>query len=176
MPLLRALEKPLWTPRLRLEPMTPALAEAAASGPVALADALNADIPEAWAPAGMRLLAQVRRAGASAAAPIRAVVVHSVDERVIGDVRFEPALLSEATAEIGYEIITAYRRQGYAAEATRRVIDWLFDEAGAETVIAGCHMRNRASVRTLRKLGFLLDGARRGRAFWWVMTPDIRPR
>lgn len=170
---MRALEKPLWTARLRLEPMTPALAEAAASGPVALADALNADIPEAWAPTGLRLLAQVRRA--SAAAPIRAVIVHSGEERVIGDVRFEPALLADATVEIGYEIISAYRRQGYATEATRRVIDWLFDEAGVETVIAGCHMRNRASVRTLRKLGFLLDGARRGRAFWWVMTPDIRP-
>lgn len=153
--------------------MTAALAQTAEAGANALADALNADIPPDWAAGGLRLLAGVRRDAWNAPAPSRAIVVHKGDERVIGDIRFEPAPLMRETVELGYSIIPAYRRQGYAAEASGRIIAWLFDEAGVQTIIAGCDMRNRASVRTLRKLGFLLDGAR-GRAFWWILTPSLR--
>jgi hypothetical protein len=34
-------------------------------------------------------------------------------------------------------------------------------------------MANKASVRTLRRLGFWLDGAS-GKAFWWRLTPEMR--
>lgn len=130
---------------------------------------------------GMRLLAEARRAGWARTAPIRAIIVHQGDERVIKDIRFEPVPLAADTIEIGYGVIQAYRRQGYAYEASARIIAWLFDEGGAETVIAGCDMKNRPSVRTLRKLGFLLDSAHTDKAFWWVMSRELhaetaRPR
>ena len=33
-------------------------------------------------------------------------------------------------------------------------------------------MNNKASIRTLRRLGFELDGSSaRGNAFWWVRRP-----
>lgn len=169
-----AIEHTLHTRRLRLEPMTMSLARAAAAGGTALADALDADIPHEWAPGGLRLLSAVRRAGWTAPAPTRAIVVHKADERVIGDVRFEPAPLMQDTVEIGYGIVPLYRKQGYATEAMGRIIDWLLAEGGVGTVIAGCDMKNRGSVRTLRKLGFLLDGARRPGAYWWVLAPGMR--
>lgn len=150
--------------------MTHALAAIAANGRAALAEALDADISPEWAPGGLRLLAHMRRGGWAAAAPARAIVVHRSDERVIGDVRFEPAPLRPAVFELGYSIIPAYRRHGYASEASARILAWLFGEAGAESVIAGCDMRNRASVRTLRRLGFWLDGASGRRAFWWELS------
>ncbi len=168
------IEYALHTQHLRLEPMTAGLARAAAAGATALADALDADIPHEWAPNGMRMLSAVRRAGWASPAPTRAIVIHKADERVIGDIRFEPAPLMKNTIEIGYGILPLYRRHGYASEATGRIIDWLFEKGEVETVIAGCDMKNTASVRTLRKLGFLLDGARRPGAYWWVMTPEMR--
>lgn len=174
---MRALDRPLFTPRLRLEPITPSLAVRAGDA-VALADAINADIPMDWARGGMRLLAEARRAGWGAAAPTRAIIVHAEDERVIGDIRFEPVPLAPRSIEIGYGVVETYRRQGFAVEASARIIAFLFDEAGAENVIAGCAMSNKASVRTLRKLGFLLDGPRRDPrrregAYWWIMTPEM---
>ncbi|PZO55935.1 MAG: hypothetical protein DCF16_00955 [Alphaproteobacteria bacterium] len=66
------------------------------------------------------------------------------------------------------------RRQGYATEACTAVIDWLFEDVGAETILAGCDAKNVASVRTLRRLGFWLD-SNPGQTFWWVLTPDLRP-
>ena len=66
------------------------------------------------------------------------------------------------------------RRQGYAVEAVNAVIDWLFEDAGAETILAGCDANNIASVRTLRRLGFWLD-SNPGQTFWWVLAPDLRP-
>jgi RimJ/RimL family protein N-acetyltransferase len=146
------------------------LAQIAARGQSALAVALSAEVRPDWAAHGMRLLAEAQ-SRTRADAPTRAIVVHVNEQRVIGDVRFEP--VSQERVEIGYEIVPDFRRQGYATEASARVIQWLFDEAGAQLVIAGCTMKNRASVRTLRKLGFLLDGTTRRGAFWWVMTKGM---
>jgi len=153
--------------------MTRALAQVAAEGPDALSDALGADVPSEWAPGGMRLLAAARRNVWENSTTTRAIVVHERAACVIGDIRFEPVPLAPETVEIGYGIIGAYRQQGFATEATARIVDWLFEDARAASVIAGCDMRNRASVRTLRKLGFWLDGAKRGRAFWWTMDREL---
>lgn len=167
---------PLFTNRLRLQPITRPLAQTAAEGADALRDALGADVPPDWAPGGMRLLAAARRNNWENTTTTRAIVVHERAACVIGDIRFEPVPLAPETVEIGYGIIGAYRQQGFATEATARIIEWLFEEARIERVIAGCDMRNRASVRTLRKLGFWLDGAKRGRAFWWTMDSQLHAR
>jgi len=88
-------------------------------------------------------------------------------------VRFEPSLRAAREFEIGYSIARARRRQGYAVEAAGAVIDWLFEDAAAETILAGCDARNVASVRTLRRLGFWLDSTP-GTTFWWVLSPELR--
>ncbi len=52
------------------------------------------------------------------------------------------------------------------------MIEWLFDDAAAETIIAGCDTRNIGSVRTLRRLGFWLD-SNPAQTFWWLLTPEL---
>jgi [ribosomal protein S5]-alanine N-acetyltransferase len=169
----KELLKTLITPHLRIEPLTARLGLIAREGPQALAQALDADIPPEWhAGGGLRLLARAWRHDGDAPAE-RALVVHRGDERVIGDLRFEPVERMQHTLELGYAITPLYRRQGFATEAAGRLLDWALDEGGARQVIAGCHRRNRPSVRTLRRLGFWLDGAR-GEDFWWAITPDLR--
>jgi [ribosomal protein S5]-alanine N-acetyltransferase len=168
------LDRPLHTPRLRLEPVTPALARAAQAGQAAFADVIGADAPADWCAASLALVARsVSSAWGPAPAPTRAIAVHRAEGAVIGDVRFEPSLRAARECEIGYGVARSRRRQGYAVEAAGAVIDWLFAEAGAETILAGCDSRNIASVRTLRRLGFWLD-SNPGTTFWWVLSPELR--
>ncbi|MGE0045197.1 MAG: GNAT family N-acetyltransferase [Hyphomonadaceae bacterium] len=168
-----AIDRALLTDRLRLEPVTAAICEHANAGPEYLAKKLDADIPPDWIRAGLPLVRH-RQPALRPWRPIRAVVIHQGDCRVIGDIRFErTSEPEEVIYEIGYAIIQDYRRQGFAVEAAGRVIDWLFDRGCADLVIAGCDRKNRPSVRTLRKLGFWLDGSR-GAAFWWRLTPELR--
>ncbi len=169
-----ALGRPLLTPRLRLEPVTPALAAAARVGQAAFADVIGADAPSDWCAASLGLVARSSaHVWGPAPAPTRAIAIHRQDWAIVGDVRFEPSLRAAREFEIGYGIAKSRRRQGYAVEATGAIIDWLFQEGGAETVIAGCESRNLASVRTLRRLGFWLDSTA-GQAFWWSITPELR--
>jgi len=168
------LERPLLTPRLRLEPVTPAVAQAAQAGQAAFADVIGAEAPAEWCAANLSLVARsLSHAWGPSPAPTRAIAVHRTEGTIIGDVRFEPSLRAPREFEIGYSIARARRRQGYAVEAAGAVIDWLFAGGGADTVLAGCDARNVASVRTLRRLGFWLDSTP-GTTFWWVLSPELR--
>jgi ribosomal-protein-alanine N-acetyltransferase len=169
-----SLDHPLYTARLRLEPVTPELAEAARAGGDAFAEVIGAEAPPDWCAASLGLVARsISDAWGPVPSPTRAIAIHQTDETVIGDVRFEPSLRAAREYEIGYGIARSRRRQGYAVEAAGAVIDWLFDEAGAETIVAGCDSRNVPSVRTLRRLGFWLDSTP-NQTFWWVVSPDLR--
>ncbi|MBI1187159.1 MAG: GNAT family N-acetyltransferase [Alphaproteobacteria bacterium] len=163
-------DRPLYTARLRLEPVTEEVFALANASVDKLAAHLRADIPEDWRRAGLPLVR--RRPQGERWRAARCVAIHLADNRVIGDFRFEAVGDGGETFEIGYSVIPAYRQQGLASEATGRVIDALFRDAGAQLIIAGCDRRNRSSVKTLRRLGFWLDGAR-GTAFWWRLTADL---
>jgi RimJ/RimL family protein N-acetyltransferase len=169
-----ALTHTLETPRLQIEPVTPALAAAARAGPAAFADVVGAETPADWHEASLRLVARsAAHAWGPTPAPIRAIAIHRHERSIVGDVRFEPSLRAARQFEIGYGVARSRRRQGYAVEMTGAIIDWLFETGAADTLIAGCDKRNVASVRTLRRLGFWLDTTP-GQAFWWIMTPDQR--
>ena len=163
------LNRPLFTHRLRLEPVTPALAAAARAGRGAFAELLGADAPSDWCEASLGLVAR----SAAGEAPMRAIAIHRGEDAVIGDVRFEPSPRATREFELGYAVARSRRRQGYATEAAGAVVDWLFADGGADCVIAGCDKGNIASVRTLRKLGFWLD-SNPGTTFWWLLTPQLR--
>lgn len=160
------LEHPLHTRRLRLEPVTPGVAAAAAMGRTALEARIGAQAPLDW-----RSTHVFDRQRVTVEDPqVRfALMIHHLDRRVIGDVRFDR--VGPGAYEIGYSVIAPYRRQGYAVEGAGRIVRWLDEDVGAEAIVAGCRMDNIASVRTLRRLGFTLDGSTtKGQAFWWVLA------
>lgn len=171
---MRALDEYLLTPRLKLLPVTPYIAAAARESVASLAEAIDAEVPPDWSSSSQALVARsAHPAWGAYPPPVRAIVVHRNANVVVGDVRFEPSLQEPDEVEIGYEVVSSFRRQGFATEATGAVIDWLFREGGAAEIVAGCDMHNVPSVRTLRKLGFWLDSSQ-GKAFWWVLTPELR--
>ena len=79
-------------------------------------------------------------------------------EEVIGRCGFSPDEREDAL-NLGYLITSSKRQRGYAYEACRIALDYAFEEAGAEKVVADCMAENEASAALLRKLSFAQDPA-----------------
>jgi RimJ/RimL family protein N-acetyltransferase len=78
-------------------------------------------------------------------------------------------------AELGFTLATAFQRQGYAAEAVRRVVDHLLVEEGLHRLHAALDARNDRSARLLERLGWRREAYEVQSAFWkgeW--TDDVR--
>lgn len=74
----------------------------------------------------------------------------SLENRLIGwinDLEFESGKM-----ELGWVIDPAYCNQGYATEAVKAAIDYLFVH-GVQTVFAGAFSENAASMRVMEKVG-----------------------
>lgn len=72
---------------------------------------------------------------------------------LIGDCAFQ-ALAEEARhAQIGFTFSRIHQRQGYATEAVRRLLDYLFSELHLHRVTATCDVENLASTRLLERIG-----------------------
>ncbi len=87
-------------------------------------------------------------------------VVRRSDERIIGmagvsdcDIQRWEQTHAEMQLELGYHIFRPYRRQGFAKEACRLILDYIKREYGCP-VYASVEAENTASVRLLEKLGF----------------------
>jgi RimJ/RimL family protein N-acetyltransferase len=61
-------------------------------------------------------------------------------------------------AEIGFTIAAAHQGRGYATEAVRTLLGYLFGSLGKHRVSAECDARNLASARVLEKAGMRLEG------------------
>ncbi len=75
--------------------------------------------------------------------------------RLIGIVDFFDE--KDGVCEIGYGIGSRYWNHGYATEAVRRFLDYLFCEKGLHTVYASFFTGNDASRRVMEKCGMTLD-------------------
>ena len=56
--------------------------------------------------------------------------------------------------ELGYALGRVHWGQGYAAEASRRVIRYAFEDIGLRRFVSSCRRANSRSIRLLRRLGF----------------------
>jgi len=54
---------------------------------------------------------------------------------------------------LGYVFHPGYHGQGYATEACRAAMDYLFGELAADRILTGTHPENEPSVRLLERLG-----------------------
>ncbi|WP_211748471.1 GNAT family protein [Paenibacillus sp. Marseille-Q4541] len=69
-------------------------------------------------------------------------------------------------ATIGYFLAEAYWGKGYATEAVRLVLDFLFLRAGINRVQADVMPQNEVSKKVLMKNGFIKEGTLRQAALW----------
>ena len=64
----------------------------------------------------------------------------------------------QSSIEIGYSIISKYWGNGYASEATQKVVDYLMNVEKIKKIIAWTHRNNIASLKVLKKAGFIETG------------------
>ena len=69
--------------------------------------------------------------------------------------------------ELGYLIDQDYRRQGYAFEACRAILDFAFSRLELDEVYAVIDEKNEASLRLAEKLGFI-----RKKGLLWTAVPN----
>ena len=96
------------------------------------------------------------------------------DARLIGVVGAGTRKGTE-TPEIGYWIGEPFWGKGYATEAARAVVDFVFSETDADMLGAACRVANDQSRRVIEKCGFARVGAGMVKsAFYRGMVPIDR--
>ncbi|NWJ48428.1 MAG: GNAT family N-acetyltransferase [Chloroflexi bacterium] len=83
---------------------------------------------------------------------------HRTESIIIGDAGFKGAPDFSGTVEIGYSILPQYRRQGYALEAVKALLEWATALPKVRQVVAECENDNLASIGVLEKAGLVRTG------------------
>ena len=87
------------------------------------------------------------------------------DGAIAGDLGVGFGVPGERQVEIGYRIMPALHRQGYAKEAVAALIDYLIAEHRIHRFVGVVAAPNEASKAVLRSLGFRHEGHMR-ESFW----------
>ncbi|WP_060205598.1 GNAT family N-acetyltransferase [Sporosarcina koreensis] len=88
---------------------------------------------------------------------------------IVGDIGFKGKPSSDLTVEIGYGIISAAQKKGYATEAVGALIEWAFATGKVKKIIAECLHDNLASIKVLERLGMKKNG-QEGDLMQWEMS------
>jgi len=86
------------------------------------------------------------------------VVTLPPDDRPIGAIA---CTISGHTAEFGFLFARTFWRNGYATEAARAIVDWIFSVPSVWRLCATCDSDNGASARVLEKAGLTREGTLR---------------
>jgi RimJ/RimL family protein N-acetyltransferase len=85
-------------------------------------------------------------------------VMARLDGTLVGDCGAGVGLEDPRQAEIGFTIAPGHQGNGYATEAVRALVGYLFRDRGKHRVTASCDARNIASAKVLRRAGFRPEG------------------
>lgn len=156
----------LATARLELALGTADRLRADLAGPATLARVLGAHVPENWPPDLYDRDA--------AEWSLRFAEEHPTDGRwnlyylvdpsaesgrtCVGIVGFKGAP-AEGRVEVGYSVLSQFRRRGYASEAVKALVELAFAHDGIDAVLAETLPELRPSIGVLERLGFRLTGA-----------------
>jgi RimJ/RimL family protein N-acetyltransferase len=77
---------------------------------------------------------------------------------VIGNVGFHGPPREAGEVEIGYSVLPEYQRQGYATQAVTALLQWAAREHAVSRFVASVSPSNVASLRVVKKLGFVQVG------------------
>jgi len=78
--------------------------------------------------------------------------------QLIGDCAAMPHADDPRQCEIGFTIAPDYQGRGYATEAVRLLVGYLFTARGKHRITACCDARNAASAAVLERLGMRREG------------------
>jgi RimJ/RimL family protein N-acetyltransferase len=153
----------LFTSRLELVSATVELAQAELSNPAALAGLLDVPRPTVWPPplndenSQRHFLHLLRDAEPSGAGWSLWFCIRREPRGLVGNAGFKGPPRDDSV-EIGYSMLEAHQRSGYATEAVRALLDWAFGHPAVNIIVAHTLPALRPSIRVLAKCGFLPAG------------------
>ena len=144
------------TARLELVPLRPGLLRLVQCAEMAeLERELGARVPAGWCeviPARLRL-EQLAADGSEQPWLIRAMILRE-ERHVVGSVGFHRPPDRRGRVEIGYDVVEAERRKGYARESVGALTGWAFSTGRARFCVASVSPGNAPSLALVRSLGF----------------------
>lgn len=144
------------THRLQLVSLTPSLLRAVARGDLAeVQRQLDAPMGSGWeegVPAAHRL--QQLAADPSEQPWLVRAMFASEPRRVVGSIGFHAPPDAHGRVEIGYDVVAAERRKGYAREAIHALLDWAWATGRVRVCVASVSPDNAASLALVRRFGF----------------------
>ena len=98
------------------------------------------------------------------------------DPELIGTICLWNISADGETAEVGYDLMPAFHRQGIMSEALACVIDYSFAALGFNMLEAITHKDNKASIQLLEKHNFKLEPNRKfaGNADFIIYTLEAK--
>src|SRR5687767_9069384 len=117
--------------------------------------ALDARIPAGWGRAipARRRLEQLAADDSEQPWLVRAMVLRA-SRGVVGSIGFHAPPDRRGRVEIGYDVVPAERRKGYAREGVSALTDWAFATGRARVCVASISPDNAPSLALARSLGF----------------------
>jgi len=77
---------------------------------------------------------------------------------MIGDCAFKRLSEDHSQAEIAFTLARPFQGQGYAMEAVRRLMGYLFNDLKLYRIRANCDPDNKASSQLLQRVGMRYEG------------------
>ncbi|EXJ22533.1 Acetyltransferase [Alkalibacterium sp. AK22] len=99
------------------------------------------------------------------------LVIHTEENRMIGDMGFKDRPNTEKEVEVGYGIFPDYQNRGYATEGLKALIKWAFQIKGVHVIKADCQTDNLPPKRVLAKVGMQLS-YQQNRLDYWILKKD----
>ncbi len=101
----------------------------------------------------------------------RWILLRKADGVPIGTCGFHCWSREHAQCEVGYDLLEAYRAQGYMTEAMQAVLAFARQAMGVRRVVACIYPQNESSVNLARRLGFAPSGEVRMEHFRGLEIP-----
>lgn len=96
------------------------------------------------------------------------MIIKKETNEIIGDIGFKGFDYLNNSCDIGYGIIEAERKKGYADEAARNLINWVRNLNASTKITASTLFNNSSSIKLLQKLNFV--ELKRDHTFiYWVL-------
>jgi len=82
------------------------------------------------------------------------VIIRKKDGELIGDIGIHFLDSDKKQVEIGYTLNKKQHGKGYATEAVKEIINYLFDELNKRRIVTSIDPRNIKSIKLVERLGF----------------------
>lgn len=97
------------------------------------------------------------------------MIVKRDTREIIGDVGFKGYNFIQDSCDLGYGIIEAERKKGYAYEACNALIQWAWQTESLKLITAVTLPSNEGSIRLLKKLNFKIIAQDEEFLYWEVL-------